>query len=392
VWAQTPLALAEAVARARLAHPLLAAAQERIVAARGLRTQAGLTFNPRLILQHENIRSYAGPSPGYGSLTDSFAYFQQTLETGGKRGLRTDAAGEAVRRAELEHDALNRQIGWRVKQAYWAAAGAQAARGVLEETVKNFQQIIVYHENRLKEGAVAGADLLRVRIEGERLKIAVNGASLDAERTLVQLGREMGSEEFPPLRLTEPLETDGAGPAAVEIAAAMETRPETRIARQALEQARAGLRVERAQARPNVDVLFGFKRTAGFNTMLGGFQVDMPFANRNQGRIEIASAEIRVAQAQMAAAEAVVRAEIHAARADYELRRRQLTGSLKLLREQTAEAARIARAAYREGGSDLLRLLDAERVRLDTDLLYVKTLAEFRQSIAALEAAQGMEP
>ena len=62
------------------------------------------------------------------------------------------------------------------------------------------------------------------------------------------------------------------------------------------------------------------------------------------------------------------------------------------MREQADETSRIALGAYREGGADLLRLLDAERVRIDIELLYLRTLAEYRQSMVALEAAMGVEP
>jgi outer membrane protein TolC len=121
-------------------------------------------------------------------------------------------------------------------------------------------------------------------------------------------------------------------------------------------------------------------------------QWNLPLLNRNQGHIAAARAEIRAAESSLAATEALIRAEVRAAAAEFELRRRQLLESSRLLRAHAAESARIAQAAYREGGADLLRLLDAERVRLDTEMLYSRTLTEYRQSIAALETAMGVEP
>ena len=55
-------------------------------------------------------------------------------------------------------------------------------------------------------------------------------------------------------------------------------------------------------------------------------------------------------------------------------------------------AARIAQAAYREGGADLLRLLDAERIRLETELLRVQAQTEFRLSESAVQTAMGVLP
>ena len=126
--------------------------------------------------------------------------------------------------------------------------------------------------------------------------------------------------------------------------------------------------------------------------MLGGVQVDLPFANRNQGNIGAAEAEVRVAEASLAAVEATVKAEVRAAQSEYELRRRQLLEILRTLREHASESSKIALAAYREGGLDLLRLIDSERVRLDVEALYGRTLAEYRQSIVNLETALGVAP
>jgi len=106
---------------------------------------------------------------------------------------------------------------------------------------------------------------------------------------------------------------------------------------------------------------------------------------------------VRVAESDAAATEALVRAEVQAASTEVRLRREQIMRIFggpdgQGLRGQAAESARIAEAAYREGGTDLLRLLDAQRVKIELQLLYFKTLAEYRQSIAALNAAAGVNP
>lgn len=389
--AQTTLSLAEAVNLALREHPLLASSEQRIAASEGLRRQAGLVLNPRLVLQSENTRPYGNPSFVWPRDTDNFAYLQQTIETAGKRDRRVEVATAQVRRAQLERELLARQIAARVKQAYWAAAGARRVEQLLDENIRTFEQIVEYHENRVREGAMAEVDLIRVRLERERLVMALNAASLEAERARIQLFREMGRKEFPPVTLTDSLEPIPEGPAA-DIEQAIERRTEVKLARQAIEQARLGLRLQQSAAKPNVDVLFGYKRTSALDTMIAGVQVDLPFFNRNQGNVAAASAEIRAAESSLAAAEALVRAEIETALRDYEIRRRQLGETLQAMTRRASEVARIADAAYREGGTDLLRLLDAQRLRLEVQLLYVRALTEYRQSIAALEAALGAEP
>jgi cobalt-zinc-cadmium efflux system outer membrane protein len=390
--AQTTLSLREAVSQALSSHPLLAVGTQRIAASEGLRRQAGLRPNPRVVLQTENVRAYGNPGFNFSRDADTFAYFSQTFETAGKRTRRVDAAAANLRRAELERELLARQIGSRVKRAYWYAVGAQRIHELLLETGRTFQQVVDYHEIRVREGAMAEADLLRVRVEGERIAINANTAALDAERARIQLFREMGRAEFPSLRLSESLEDTGVAPFHVEVSRALEDRVEMKLARQGVEQAGAKLRLEQALAKPDLNFLFGYKRASGFHTMVGGVQMDLPLGNRNQGNISATAARVKAGESSLAATEALVRAEISAARADYEMRRRQLLDSLRPLREHASESSRVALAAYREGGSELLRLLDAERTRLEVEILYYRTLAEYRQGIVALETALGVAP
>ena len=75
---------------------------------------------------------------------------------------------------------------------------------------------------------------------------------------------------------------------------------------------------------------------------------------------------------------------------DYEARKRILTATLRPMQEHAAEVARISLDAYREGGFDLLRLLDSERSRLEMQTLYVRTLVEYQQSLITLRTALGV--
>ncbi|MEN6536877.1 MAG: TolC family protein [Bryobacteraceae bacterium] len=392
VSAQTSLSLRDAVSEAISRHPMLTAGTERVAVSEGLRRQASQRPNPKMYLQVENVRAQGQPGFVYGRDADSYAYMSQVIETAGKRDRRIDTASESVRRAELERELLARQLAFRVKQAYWSAAGAQKIHELLVESSKTFQQVVEYHERRVQEGAMAEADLLRVRVEAERLAISANSAALDAERARIQLFREMGRTEFGDVRLSDTVEDTAPFEGTIDAAQALNERIDVKIAQQAVAQARAALRLEQAGAKPNVDLLAGYKRAAGFNTVLGGVQVELPFSNRNQGNISAAEAEVRSAQASLAATEATVRAEVRSAESEYTLRRRQLLETLSVLRSHAVESSKIALAAYRQGGLDLLRLLDSERVRLDVEALYYRTLTEYRQSIVSLASALGATP
>lgn len=391
-FAHQALTLDGAVQIALESHPLVASGRESIAAARGLERQARLTFNPRLNIQVENLRIPRSEPFLYGRETDNFAFLQQTFETAGKRSLRGDVAAQQIRRNELELAILERNIRLRVTEAWWRAMAAQRARDLIVETLKTFEQTVEYHRVRVKEGAMAEADLIRVQVEAGRFSLAANEAELEASQARIGLFREMGRTSFPEVRLEGRLEPPASDPVWPPLDQALSRRPEIQLARTLLDQANARTRLEEANARPNFDILGGYKRTNGFDTALAGLQFDLPFRNRNQGNIEAASAEARAARANLAAAEALVEAETRAARADFETRRQQVRDYLPRLLLQAGETARIARGAYRLGGAELLRLLDAERLRLEIELLHARALAEYLRSVARYRFALGEQP
>jgi outer membrane protein, heavy metal efflux system len=376
------LELAQAIAETIERHPLLAAADGRIGTAQGLLEQAALKPNPRLAFQVENLRgAWQGPF-NYARDTDNFVWLQQTIETAKKRQYRTELAGVNRQLAESARVILRQQLVARVKQAWWSAVGAERVRRIYGETQANFTQIVQYHEIRVREGTMAEADLIRVRLEAERFALAANNATLSAERAKISLQREMGRSEIGEIELADGLE----GPLTMGKA---EGRGELEFARRAIAAARANQQLQVAQARPNFDVLGGYKHTMGQETALVGLQIDLPVNNRNQGNVAAAVAEIRVAESNLKASEAIVTAEVKAAETEVRLRRQQVEGTLGPLREQARQSSEIAQAAYREGGTDLLRLLDAERLRLETQLIYIQALVEYRLAGVNLETALG---
>jgi len=390
--AQQSISLNGALQTALGSHPLVSSARESISSARALDRQARLTFNPRLNLQIENLRIPRSDPFVYGRDTDNFAFLQQTLETAGKRSLRGEVASQQIRRTELDLAILERMIRLRVTEAWWRALAAQRAHDLLRETLRGFEQTVEYHRIRVQEGAMAEADLIRVQVEAGRFSLAANEAGLAVAQARIELFREMGQTAFPEVRLEGGLLPPDAETAWPALEQALGRRPEVLLARAQLDQANARVRLEEANAQPNVDLIGGYKRTNGFNTALVGVQMDLPVRNRNQGNIAAASADVRGARANLAAAEALVEAETRAARADFETRKVQVREYLPKLRSQAEETARIARGAYRLGGAELLRLLDAERLRLEIELLHARALADYWQSAARYRFALGEQP
>ena len=390
--AQTKLGLQEAVEKALHSRASLKAEAERVSSARGLKQQAGLISNPEFQFSNENLR----PGQTYSQDVDTLAYVTQPLDILGKRKQRIVAADRGVNRSQAEYELARAEVAQRVKLAYWAARGAQETRDLLKASVKAFQEIVDYHSARLSVGAISEQDFLRVRLESERLQISANLAAIEATRARVQLLKEMGQTDFAEVTLAEPLEASDSPIPSVELVQVLSRRVEMRVATAAVAEAEAKAHLEDVSARPDLNLIYGYKRTqlpdtaSGTNTAIAGLQITLPITNRNQGNRAAASAEVRRQQQLLAATEADVRASYYSAVEEYELRRNEVETTLEPLRSHAKNIADIAQGAYAQGGSDLLRLLDAQKARIDADLAYVQGMVAYHQSIANLQAAEGI--
>jgi outer membrane protein, heavy metal efflux system len=382
----------QAVERALSGHPLLASGHARIQGAQGTREQSGLRPNPRLFLQSENTR-FGGASPfRFSQETDNFAYVSQALEAPGKRDSRVALSTEVGRRREAEVEVLRARIAQNVAGAYWSVVGAERIRDILRQSLATFDQTVQYHRDRVREGALAEVDLIRVEVEREQVSVQLQNAEQDVRRLRIQLFREMGEPaDQSGVVLTGDL-SDIRPFVTHSPDEAIAHRRDLHLGRQIVQQAKAAAHVEQVNAKPDPEVLFGYKRTAGFNTVIAGVQLPLPFRNRNQGAIAASLAEAKAAEYDVRSAEISARSEIAAAQADYEQKLRLITDTLPRIREQAEDTVRIARAVHREGASDLLRLLDAERTGLQAQLLFVRTLMEYRLALVNLQAATGMLP
>jgi cobalt-zinc-cadmium efflux system outer membrane protein len=384
---QTVLSAQDAVSYALSHRPELRAANDRVAASERLRSQAGLIPNPRFLFRKEDFTNYFN----VGENSQTYWEGEQLLETSGKRGGRIAVAQQSIEQSRLQAELERRQIVLNVRARYWKAKAGQSLAALYAQDADYFRQVIVYHEARFHEGKIAEVDLLRVRLQGEQIRAAAANARLDSEKALLMLAQEMNaaansawvlSEDFETLEEPKPVR---AGTDAGSL------RVEGQLAQQAIAGAEARTRLQRANGRPDLLFTGGYKRDVGIDTPVAGVQFDLPLFNRNQGGVAAADAEEEAARDTYQATRNRLAAELALAQREYEMRREQYLQTFKPLREQAIEISGISRAAYEAGGLDLLRLLDAERARVDAELSYVRALEGFHLSVAALNYAEGVD-
>jgi outer membrane protein, heavy metal efflux system len=389
------LTLSQAVDLALAQNASLAAASAGVASTMHLERQAGYRPNPAFALQSENWRWTGEPPFKAGQDLDIYAYFSQPIEMGGKRSRRVQLAQQDTQIAELERKATEWRIRQNVRHVYLKALLAQTQLELIAENNRNFQQVIEFNRIRVEQGATAEADLIRVKLEGDRLKVAEDIAALELDQARMELIRGMGlTAPVSLFRLVPPPEAspEDTVPALPELLQlAHSNRIEVQLAQAAVERARTHLNLQESLAKPDVNAVFGYKRVSGYDTLLAGMMVPLPIFNRNTGNIASSTSEIERTQSQRQAVLAQVDADVAGALAGLQKRQLMLHSMQKGMLDRAEQSAQIALAAYQEGGSDLLRLLDAQRVRNEARLLYMQTRMEFRLSQVELESAVGTE-
>ncbi len=384
-----PLTLHDAIQQSQ-GSALSRTGQDQVEVVRGSVTQAGLRPNPRLYLQSEDLRPWADDFD-FPNATEDYAYLGQLLELGGKRARRLDLAKANVQQAEANRTLLNQQIAGRVAAAYWAAVASAGIEKLLEEDLHAADEIVRYNKARVDAGAMRGIDLIRVQIERDRLLLALEAARREVVLSRIELFRQMGRAPDAGSTLTSSL--DSAIPVTNEnVASVLAVRADVLAARDAVTVAEADVRLQRADAVPDLDLLGGYKRNSGFNTAYTSLQIPLPVRNRNQGEIARAEASVRLAKDRLQQLEFTVASDLAAAQEAYTHQQAMVRDILPGMRARARQNLAIMDDAYRTGGVDLLRYLDAERTEFDVEVTALRTLVEFQQAGLRLQLANGVQP
>ncbi len=352
--------------------------------------QAGLGPNPRLFLESEDLRPGAN---GYDfpTQTEDFAYVSQSFETDGKRRKRVALAKARLEQAKAEADAMRAQIAGRVAGAYWNAVVLGRIAQLLREDMAAVEDMVRYHQERVDAGAMRGVDLLRMQIERDRLALALQAAERDAALARLELFRQMGRVPDEQAKLTDAL--DRVQPVrAVPLAEVLAGRADVLAAREAITAAKADVKLQQADGVPDLDLLGGYKRNLAQNTGYGGLQMILPFRNRNQGEIARAQASVRYTEARLLTLELQVGAEVAEGEANYRREREIVETLLPDMRHKAKENLQLMTEAYRIGGVDLLRYLDAERTAVDVEVNALRTEAEYQQAVLRVQLSYGVQP
>lgn len=379
--------LEEARQRALASNPTYLARHEEPAIARGALRQARLLDNPQA--------EFEAPSAiDEGDFGEYEARLTQRIEWAGQRGLRIDAAGQALARARAEVGWARSRLLADVTRA-WAAVRGAAERVELVAEVNTLNDRLAEAVRiQAAEGEISEMEANLGGVAVGRARARFLATRQDLVRAQVELARLMGLESSPAI-IAAP-DTSAPAPSVTLdelpdlVAQSLERRAELTMFRASVAEARARARLAGREAIPALEI-GGLAGSEGDGGMRFGIVVGsaLPLWNRNQGTAEQRRAELRQAEYELAAAEQRVRAEVTDAFSAYLATAEALAILERDVRPTAHTTQEMLATAYEAGRIDLSTLVLLRNELLDAELDYWAAWLTHQSARADLELATG---
>lgn len=382
------LTVEAAMARALANHPRIGAARENVRAARGSRLTARSWANPTLNYQSENM-----PLSGRPALLsrEVMTFAMLPLEPLYQLWPRSSQASAEVRAAEADLRGIRRDIAVGAAAAFYSVASAELSVDALGNVRLWLDSLVEYTRARVREGAAAEVDLIRLEVEHGRAETELALARVDLARAQARLSTFVGSDS-----ISIAIQIDSAAPISTIansdlVARATSSAPSLQAAQARADAARAGLAVERSRMVRELGVMAGVKTMEGTRTLMAGFSLSLPLFDQNRGEIQRADARQRMVTFEREAVTREVIADVTALHAAYVALSNQLASMQGSLLRRAEEARRVAQGAYREGATSIVQVLDAARALSEARHIYHRALFARQMSLIELNAALGVD-
>ena len=353
--------LAQAVEQARRTSLVRDSARAAAEGAQLAAQFAGRPLNPTIDIRAENLsRGAVVPD------RDVFAVVSQTVETAGKRGARLRIADSDVDVLRTAVDAIERQVALDAVRVYMRTVRARESLDALALQREGVGTLVETMRRRVEEGLAAESDLMRFQTEAARLDTERSRLQIELNRALVDLTTVTGSlTPFSAAQLVvpEPIQPPDATGARLE--EAVNRRPDVRLAAARVGRAQSAAELERAKRFPDPAIAAGYKRTQGHDTATAGITVALPLFERNAQARATADAAVRSTTLER---DLVHTRALSEARSAIEAATALAASAARVSADMVAPAESVrdaARAMFREGVIDVLKLVDAERTYAD---------------------------
>ena len=361
--------LEELVILAESSSPILRQAAADVEAARGQAHQVGLYPNPVVVGGGNQI--VGNESQYYGALS-------QEIVTMHKLQLNRAAASRGVQQAEQAFVAARFQLLTSVRQGYVTTLAAQRRTEVLTRLVEIAGKSQQAAERLQQAGEGTRTDTLLFEIEVEKAEVSLENAEARLKASQRELAAILGQRDLEIGRitgnLTQPLDDVARQ---VLLDNYVPYNASVQIAELEIDRSRYLLRRAQVEPYPNVTVYAGYQyqiQPALHNMGLLSLSVPVPIWNQNQGNIASAHASVNRAHADVEQVQNVIARQMADAGGRYRVSDQQAKRFESKIVPKAREGVKIIQEGFAQGQFDFLRLLQAQRALVESNLGFIDAL------------------
>lgn len=398
--AQDGISINDLIQRALQSNQDLTAVRLEIDRARARLAQARLRPNPTLEFEQSSGRFVGSGGDGQFTVGASLP-----IEIYGRRNARISAAQIAIDASLAEVRNRERTLVANILTNYAEALAALRELDATERLLELDLQTTRFVQVRVNEGETAPLELNLLQAEVERLRARRELVEGRLQSAFTQLKLLAGIPFEDPLLLREQINNAILPPlpatreASVDVA--LRSRPDVLLAQLEEQVATAGLRLVRAQSRPDLTAYTRYTQGRSVvDTSVGpfpqrdrsltfGVAIGIPLFNKNQGAKAEAEIAIRQAQARREFAERVVRGEVLSAYERYEGARRSVSTLENAAIPRSTQNVETFRRVYELGQVSITDLIAEQRRLLDATRDLTEALTQRYRAQTDLNVALG---
>ncbi len=395
------LTIDQALDMMRRNNPGLVAANAGVEAARAATHAASRLPNPVLSLEN------SGVSPTHPrATTDTGRTYavglEQLFETAGKRRWRTMTARNQELSAEASASDALRQLTLAVYASFYGAILAREDEALADEVLASIARTEALMRTQVTEGDIPAGDLVRFQVGRVQYQQAKLAARLRYDQAISDLVAAIAPTIQVPTDVMTPSSASAWHPGATvvpngdliappstttleDLRARAGERPDVLAAKRQVDAANAALRLAEAQRVPDVTVGVGANLQGAEYTVGVSASIELPVFNTYRGASAQAAALLRQAEAQYLMVRTAAVNDVEKVWLAYDSSRQVLAVYSAETLARARHGLEISEAAYREGATGLIDVLEARRAYDDTRSGYNQALFAVRLGLVQVE-------
>jgi cobalt-zinc-cadmium efflux system outer membrane protein len=335
--------------------------------------QARLWNNPYFILNQE---LYSVEQNKYFSFRNQkLIQIEQVFSIAGKYTNTVKLSRMGVELAKLQLQDVLRSLVFDLGEHYYALEAAQLKQQLYDSTLVRYDQLIRSAEERLRVGAMASNEVLRLKSEQIAVKFQATEnrnevlGEMSSLRILLNLKENVYVQtlnDTPPEGSTDALY--------ILIDQALNTRPDYKLSSQQVSYQTQNLRLQKSIGVP--DLKLAYQPTDRGSNYVRPYQganleFNIPLFNRNQGNIKMAKSQIAQAELRLQLSENTVRNDVARSYEQFLNTKKGYEEFSPEFVRQTEELNTHANENYRKKNINLLEFIDLQRIYIINKTQYI---------------------